>query len=203
MESKNEKQKDNLRLTADLEGSYLLDKNSQDLKAVGLFYAPAGGSVHKVAKQIKRKLSGHKVEMFCITDITPEKFLDYRNLILVCSSLGRNTWEREQKDKWAPFLPGLRKISLNGRKVAIVGLGDHLTYPNNFADGMGDLSDIIVEIGGVLIGKTMTADYIFNDSRAVRDGLFVGLPLDEDFEKEKTEARIDKWYSILKPELDA
>lgn len=195
-------QNDILRLTADLEGNYLLDKTSQDLKAVGIFYAPAGGSVHRVAKRVKHKITGHKVEMFCVTDVAPEKFLDYRNLILVCSSLGRNTWEREQKDKWAPFIPGLRKVNLNGRKVAIVGLGDHLTYPNSFADGMGYLADIIVEIGGVLIGKTMTVDYMYNDSRAVRDGLFMGLPLDEDFEPDKTEERLDKWYSLIQPELE-
>lgn len=197
-----EKQSEKLQLTADLEGKYLLDKNSCDLKAVGLFYAPAGGNVHKVAKRIKHKITGHKVEMCCITDATPENFLDYRNIILVCSSLGRHTWEREQKDKWAPFLSGLRKIHLNGRKVAIVGLGDHVTYPNNFVDGMGDLSDVITEIGGALIGKTLTEDYIFNDSRAVRDGVFVGLPLDEEFESEKTEPRIDRWYEMIQPELD-
>lgn len=202
MEKKMEKQTENLRLTADLTGSYLLDENSHDLKAIGLFYAPAGGSVHKVAKRIKHKIVGHKVEMFCITDITPEKLLDYQNIIMICSSLGRNTWEREQKDKWAPFLPGLREIHLNGRKVALVGLGDHVTYPNNFADGMGDLADVVMGIGGVLIGKTLTVDYIFNDSRAVRDGVFVGLALDDDFEPEKTDSRIDRWYAMVKPEFD-
>lgn len=202
MENTEKKQNDTLRLTADLEGNYLLGENSQDLKAIGVFYAPAGGSVHKIAKRVKHKIAGHKVEMFCVTDISPEKLLDYRTIIMVCSSLGRNTWEREQKDKWSLFLPGLRKVHLNGRKVALIGLGDHVTYPNNFADGMGDLADIVMEIGGVLIGKTLTVDYVFNDSRAIRDGVFVGLPLDEDFESEKTDARIDRWYEMISPELE-
>lgn len=190
-----------LQLTADLEGNYLLDKRSTDLKAIGLFYAPAGGYVHHIAKQIKRKIVGHKVEMWSITDVQPEKLLDYRNIILVCSSLGRNTWEQEQKDKWALFTPGVRKLLLDGRNVAIVGLGDHVTYPGNFVDGMGDLADVVLKAGAVLIGKTPSIDYIFDASRAFRDGLFVGLPLDEEYEADKTGERLDKWASLVTPEF--
>lgn len=201
MEKQAEKQKETLRLTADLEGNYLLDKESKDLKAIGLFYAPAGGNVHKIAKRIKQKIKNHKVEMFCITDVTAEKLLDYRTVILVSSSLGRHTWERDQKDKWARFVPGLRKTLLNGRRIALVGLGDHMTYPANFVDGMGDLASVVEESGGVLIGQTSLDGYVFTDSRAVRDNLFVGLPLDEDFEADRTEARIDKWLTLVSPEF--
>lgn len=191
--------KEKLQLTADLEGNYLLDKQSQDLKAIGLFYAPAGGNVHKVAKRIKQKIKGHKVEMYYLGDIEPHKLLDYQNIILVSSSLGRNTWHDDSEDEWAAFVPGLRKLSLGGRQVALVGLGDHMTYPNNFADGLGDLADVIEELGGVLIGKTMPDGYSFKESRAFRDGLFAGLPLDENYEADKTSERIDKWLSLILP----
>lgn len=201
MEKKIEKQSEILRLTADLEGNYLLDEDSKSLKAVGIFYAPAGGSVHKVARHLKQKLGEFHPEMFCVADITVGKLLEYHTLILVCSSLGRNTWETEQKDRWAAFLPEMRKINLKGRKVAIVGLGDHVTYPNNFVDGIGMLADAAVEGGGILIGSVPTLDYIFNDSMALRDGKFAGLPLDEDFEPEKTQKRIESWYKRILPEL--
>ena len=39
------------QLTADLEGNYLLDKKSRDLKGIGLFYDPSGGNVNKVAQR--------------------------------------------------------------------------------------------------------------------------------------------------------
>lgn len=201
MEKKTEKQSEVLRLTADLEGDYLLDEDSKSLKAVGIFYAPAGGSVHKVSRHLKQKLGSFHPEMFCVADIAAIKLLEYHSLILVCSSLGRSTWEMEQKDRWAAFLPEMRKINLNGRKVAIVGLGDHVTYPNNFVDGIGVLADVSEERGGVLIGRVPTLDYIFNDSMALRDGMFVGLPLDEDFESEKTQERIERWYKGILPEL--
>lgn len=201
MEKETGKQSENLQLKADLEGNYLLDKDRKSLKDVGIFYAPAGGSVHKIARLLKQKMVDYQPEMFCVSDISAEQMLDYHNLILVCSSLGRNTWEREQKDKWSVFIPQMRKIDLNGRKVSIVGLGDHVTYPNNFVDGIGFMADIVTEMKGILVGQTSTVDYVFNDSKALRDGKFAGLPLDEDFEPEKTNRRIDDWLERVLPEF--
>ena len=81
--------------------------------------------------------------------------------------------------------------------MALVGLGDHVSYSNNFVDGMGILADIVEKMGGELIGETETLDYVFNDSRALRNGKFVGLPLDEDYESERTEVRIDQWLNKI------
>ena len=94
-----------LRLTADLEGNYLLDERTSEMKWLGIFYSPAGGSVHRVAKMLKKKIGADKVDMFCVNDVQADRLLDYKNLILVCSSLGRSTWEREQRDRWAKFFP--------------------------------------------------------------------------------------------------
>ena len=41
--------------------------------------------------------------------------------------------------------------------------------------------------------------YKFDESEAVRDGKFVGLPLDADNESEKTEPRISAWIEQIKP----
>lgn len=192
---------DNLQLKADLEGKHLISKDHKAVKNVGIFYAPSGGSVQKVARLVKQKLVDEKPDLFVISDTTPLQLLDYRLLILVCSTLGRNTWEMEQKDPWSSFIPQLHRIRLEGRKVAIIGLGDHVSYPNNFVDGMGILGYTIEEIGGRLIGETATQDYVFNDSRALRNGKFIGLPLDEDYEAEKTEERMERWLKEIKPEL--
>lgn len=199
----NARREEQARLTADLEGNYLLDKKSRDLKAIGLFFAPTGGNVHKAAKRIKQKITERevKVDMFYIGEITPEKMLDYQNLIWVSSTLGKDAWNNDEKDEWAAFLPGLQKIGLDGRQVALVGLGDRVRYPNNFVDGLSDLAGLVVEKGGILIGKTESDSYNFNMSRAVEDDLFVGLPLDEDNEPEKTESRIAKWLSLILPEM--
>ncbi len=198
---KQEQQREHLQLKADLIGNYLIDKMCDAYKQLGIFYAPSGGNVHKVARLIKQKLIDFTPDLFLISDVQPSILLDYQNLILVSSTLGRNTWEMEQRDPWPSFLSQLQRLQLQGRKVAIVGLGDHVSYANNFVDGMGILADIVEKIGGELVGETSTIDYVFNDSRALRDGKFVGLPLDEDYESERTEARIEQWLSHLLPIL--
>lgn len=101
---KEENQPGNYQLKADLEGNYLIDKEHKATKRLGIFYAPSGGSVHKVARLIKQKLVDLQPDLFVISDVTPLRLLDYHNLILVCSTLGRNTWEMEQKDPWSSFL---------------------------------------------------------------------------------------------------
>ncbi len=201
MEKEQTGQQSNFQLKADMEGNYLIDKEYKPEKQVGIFYAPSGGSVHKVARMIKQKLADFRPDIFVIPDAFAFKLLDYRNLIFVCSTLGRNTWEMEQKDPWSAFIPKMLRMRLEGRKVAIAGLGDHVSYPNNFVDGMGILAQSVEEAGGILIGATETRDYVFNDSRALRDGKFIGLPLDEDYEADKTDVRIEEWLERIVPEL--
>lgn len=190
------------QLTADLEGNYLIDKESAGEKAIGLFYAPSGGSVHKVAKRIKQKIKGRKVDMLYIRDVKPEDFLNYSNLILVSSTSGKDAWNNEGSDEWAAFMPGLQKLRLDGRRVALVGLGNSVLYPNNFVDGLSNLAALVEKRGGILIGKTETDGYTYTMSRSIQDNLFMGLPLDEDNEADQTDARIEKWLSLVLPEME-
>lgn len=146
---KKENQPGNYQLKADLEGNYLIDKDHKATKRLGIFYAPSGGSVHKVARLIKQKLVDLQPDLFVISDVTPLRLLDYHNLILVCSTLGRNTWEMEQKDPWGRhFYPKCSGFVWKVERLLSVGLGDHVSYPNNFVDGMGILGQTIEEIGG-------------------------------------------------------
>ena len=191
------------QLTADLEGNYLIDKESAGEKAIGLFYAPSGGSVHKVAKRIKQKIKDRKVDMLYIRDVKPEDFLNYRNIILVSSTSGKDAWNNDETDEWAAFMPGLQKLRLDGQRIALVGLGNSVLYPNNFVDGLSNFADLIEEKGGILIGKTETDGYTYTLSRSIQDNLFMGLPLDEDNEANQTDARIEKWLSLVLPEMES
>lgn len=168
---------------------------------IGLFYAPKGGNVNKVADLIYQKLGPDKVDMFCITDVEADKFLEYDNIIVGNSTLGRHTWSSDQQDKWALFAPRLKKLDLSGKKVAIFGLGDHLTYPWHFVDAIGDLADLLQECNASIVGRVKSDGYKFKDSRAYREGTFMGLPLDEDYESEETDSRLDKWLGQLEKEF--
>ena len=51
-----------------------------------------------------------------------------------------------------------------------------------------------------LIGKTDPAGYDFSDSKSLVDGKFLGLPLDDDNEEDKTETRVENWCVQLASE---
>ena len=48
-----------------------------------------------------------------------------------------------------------------------------------------------------MIGQVPIDDYIFDFSKSNIDGLFCGLPIDEDNESEKTEGRLSQWVAQI------
>ena len=48
-----------------------------------------------------------------------------------------------------------------------------------------------------MIGHVSVEQYIFDDSKSVVDGMFCGLPLDEDNESEKTDDRLQSWSKLI------
>ena len=92
-------------------------------------------------------------------------------------------------------------FDFTGKKVAIFGLGDHITYAYHFVDAIGLLAKTIKAQGGEIFGKVSTEGYTFQDSDAIVEGQFVGLPVDEDFEPELTEERVTAWVNSLLKEF--
>ncbi len=60
------------------------------------------------------------------------------------------------------------------------------------------LSEKISELGGTTVGYWSTDGYEFTDSKALRDGKFVGLALDEANQSDLTQERIKAWVAQLK-----
>ena len=101
------------------------------------------------------------------------------------------------QDDWDAFDFGGLKLS--GKTVAIFGTGDAESYADSFCGAMGKLYDEVVKAGANVVGAVSVDGYKFDESEAVRDGKFVGLPLDADNESEKTEPRISAWIEQIKP----
>ncbi|MGL5682459.1 MAG: flavodoxin domain-containing protein [Marinifilaceae bacterium] len=188
--------KEPLKLKAE-EGSYLLDEISGDERAVGVFFSPTGGNVHYVAKRIKQLLTERPTELHSIGTSPAKEMLSYKNIIIISATLGSETWDGVSDDKWARFLPRLRKLDLRGKNVALVGLGDAVKYPENFVDGMKLLADTVRACGANLVGRTETDGYTFRSTLAIEDNLFLGLPIDQDNEPNKTDERLKVWLSLL------
>lgn len=171
------------------------------MNKIGLFYAPKGGSVNAMAALLTEELGSKNVDMMCITEVDADKILEYDKVIFGNSAIHSGSTLADSDKNWKEFLTQLKKINLKGKKVAVFGLGNHLSYPSHFVDSIGDLVDFLSELDATICGKVKPDDYTFEASRALRDDMFVGLPLDVDTELDKSEGRIESWVEQLKMEF--
>ena len=172
------------------------------MSKIGLFYGPTKGSVENVAFKIVKMVGADRIDLVPVHSATFKDLNAYESIIFGISTLGRHTWSSEMPSSdWDDFLPELDKMDYKGKTFAMYGLGDHVTYAHHFVDALGVLADKIKKHKGRIIGQCPTDDYEFVESEAVIDGSFVGLPLDEDFEPEKTDGRIKQWLDRILPEM--
>lgn len=168
---------------------------------IGLFFGPEKGSVDKVAHIVAQKMGVPSEDVIAISKVKTADFDKYSHIIFGISTVGRNTWENEAKgNDWDIFALELKNINFSGKKVAIFGLGDQLTYPEHFVNAMGWLNEKLLKYGVSTVGNCSTEGYRFDDSEAVIDGKFIGLPIDEDNEPELTDDRIANWVIQLRKE---
>jgi len=52
-----------------------------------------------------------------------------------------------------------------------------------------------------IVGQVPDEGYTYDDSTAVIDGMWVGLPIDEDNEYDLTQERLERWVEKLKQEF--
>lgn len=168
------------------------------MKTIGLFYAMNAAKTSHIADKIREDLGGVKViEVVLIERAWQNDFQYYDNMIV-----GASTWfDGELPTYWDELVPALESLDLTGKKVAIFGLGDQKNYPDNFVDGMGILADAFQKTGAELVGFTSTDGYTFHSSRAVRDGKFCGLVIDQENQPQLTSKRIADWCKQIKEEF--
>ena len=113
--------------------------------------------------------------------------------------LGSSTWGLgDLQDDWEGLLDDLGSADLSGKKVGFFGTGDQDGYPDTFVDAIGLLYEAVAGSGADFIGATDTDGYNFDESKAVKDGKFVGLVIDEDNQSDASDERIDNWVSAVK-----
>lgn len=172
------------------------------MKKIGLFFGPLKGSVNRVADMIAQKIGTDKVEMVHVRTATPDDFRRFDRIIFGISTVGKETWDASiTKTDWGIFLPEVSRGDFSGKTVAIFGLGNHVTYASSFVDFMGLLARELLKTDARIVGQVPVDDYEFEESAAIIEGKFIGLPLDEDFEPELTAERIENWLETLKKEM--
>lgn len=168
------------------------------MSKIGLFYGSTTGKTQSVAEMIQAKFGGESVvSLYDIAEVEDSKIEQYTNIIIGCP-----TWDiGELQADWQGYYPELNNINFSGKKVAYFGTGDQIGYSENFQDAMGILEEKISALGGATVGRWPTDGYDFEESKAVKNGKFVGLALDEDNQDDLTEDRIAKWVAQLKQEF--
>jgi flavodoxin I len=160
-----------------------------------IFYGSTEGNTENVALKLKDLLGG--VDVYNVANASASDLAKYSNLIF-----GASTWEiGELQEDWESFIDVLDDVDFNGKTVAFFGTGDADGYPDTFVDAIGIIYERIRDKGAKFVGSVETDDYTFDDSRALVNGKFIGLPLDEDNESDKTDARLQKWVAALKAQV--
>jgi len=174
------------------------------MSEIGLFFGPEQGSVHRIAEKIKKIIGSGRVDLIPVGRASAADLEKYDKIIFGISTVGKETWEQDfSNTDWSRFFPEISKVSFSQKIVAIFGLGDHITYPAHFVNAMGVLAKEIRRSSSDarIVGKTETTGYDFEDSEAVADGKFIGLPIDEDFEPELTDQRIADWIDAIRTDF--
>ena len=159
-----------------------------------VIYGSSTGTCEAIAEKIASKLGCEAVN---VQELTTDIIDNHKNLIL-----GTSTWGAgELQDDWYDGLKTLNESDLSGKVIAFFGCGDCESYSDTFVGGMGELYNGIKDSGAHFIGSVDTDGYTYDDSEAVIDGRFIGLPLDEINEEDKTDSRTEEWLSAISAEL--
>jgi len=172
------------------------------MEKIAIFFGPLDGSVHRIAKLVASKIGPEKVDLIHIASATTSDLEKFTKIIFGISTVGKDSWQQKfDNTDWSHFFPIVAAFNFTGKKVAIFGLGDHITYAYHFVDSIGLLGKVVQKQGGEIFGRVSTVGYTFQDSDAIVEGQFIGLPVDEDFEPELTEERVSVWIDSLMKEF--
>lgn len=167
------------------------------MKKIGLFYGTSTAKTAQVAKKIVDAFGKDKVEVISVEEAWTDDFKAYDNFVV-----GTATWfDGELPSYWDEIIPELESLNMKGKKVAIFGLGDQKRYPDNFADGIGILAESFEKVGAKIVGLTSIEGYEFEQSKALRDGKFLGLVIDIENQSGKTLERVKNWTKQLTDEF--
>lgn len=164
--------------------------------ATAVFYASSTGNTSDVANMISKELG--EVEVFDIADCGVGKMEEFDKLIIGTPTWGEGELQDDFEDAWDDF----SSIDFSSKTVALFGLGDQEGYGEYFLDAMGLLHEVVSQKGANMVGSfEVSDDYEFEESKAVVDGCFVGLAIDEDNQSELTEQRVNQWCSDIKDKI--
>ena len=166
---------------------------------IGLFYGSSTCYTEMAAEKIRDIIGPELVTLHNLKDDSPALMSQYDVLIL-----GIPTWDfGEIQEDWEAHWDDISSVDLNGKIVAIYGMGDQLGYAEWFIDAVGMLHDAIAPQNPKRIGYWPAAGYDFIASKALTANgeLFYGLALDDENQYDLTDERLNDWVSQILQEI--
>ncbi|GLX79596.1 flavodoxin [Thalassotalea insulae] len=166
---------------------------------IGLFYGSTTCYTEIAAEKIQAHFDCDVVQLHNIKDVALEQCQQFDLLIL-----GISTWDYgELQEDWESHWAEISDLNLEGKVVALYGMGDQIGYSEWFQDALGMLHQQVIAQGGYVIGYWPIQGYEFAASKALTDDKshFVGLALDEDNQYDLSDQRITNWCQQLQQEI--
>ena len=168
---------------------------------VGLIFGTDTGNTEEIGDKISTALAsfGVSVEMINVSETSPEEIEAFDFIIM-----GIPTWDFGGiQEDWEEFEEQILATQLQGKTVALYGLGDQRGYGFYFLDAMGWLNERVLKAGARVIGAWPTEGYDFDESLALNAERthFCGLGIDEDQQFELTDERVEQWVAQIVTEF--
>ena len=166
---------------------------------IGLFYGSSTCYTEMAAEKIRDIIGPELVTLHNLKDDAVALMEQYDVLIL-----GIPTWDfGEIQEDWEAIWDQLDSVNLDGKIIAMYGMGDQLGYGEWFLDALGMLHDKLVPKGATFIGYWPTEGYEFTSQKPIiADGqLFVGLALDETNQYDLSDERLQAWCEQILGEM--
>ena len=166
---------------------------------IGLFFGSTTCYTEMAAEKIRDIIGADIVGLHNIKD-EPLKNAEQYDFII----FGISTWDfGEIQEDWESKWDDIKDVDLNGKTIALFGMGDQQGYGQWFQDALGMLHDEINAQAITQLGFWPNdSNYEFEASKALtEDGKqFVGLALDEDSQYELSDERIATWVEQVMTE---
>lgn len=172
--------------------------------AVCLLYSTSTGNTETVGEYVYNAAQSAGLDVSELTDVgdAEDSDVEASSALIVGSPTWHTGADSERSGtSWDDWLYNkLPNLKLDGKKVAIFGVGDQASYSDNFCDAAGELYDQFKEAGCEIVGFTPTDGYDHTESKAVVDSKFCGCMFDEDNQDDMSEQRAADWIEQLKGE---
>ena len=171
------------------------------LATIGIFYGRTTGAKDELAEHIRAELGADVCALYRLASAFAAVAVLFpsSSFLLVCSPWGAGEVQNDWRDPL--FDMEVEKPDLSGKTIALFGPGDCTGHGKHFVGALGILHDVLKSLGATIVGAVSTEDYSFEQSTAIRNGKFVGLPLDNVNESDKTDQRIADWLELLKTDF--